>query len=177
MSRAIQLAAEPIEERGLPLAGRIAAGVLHEAIEQNERVDFHEMFDPETKNLFVLQVKGDSMIEDQIADGDYVVVQKQRTAPEGPDRRRAHRRGRSHAETLVSREEPHPSGAGQLGDEAHLRQRRPRAGDRRGRGAEGGVKANVLRVVYETTTARIPRMSTDSPSDRDKQLLCLRRRV
>jgi len=34
MSRAIQLAAEPIEERGLPLAGRIAAGVLHEAIEQ-----------------------------------------------------------------------------------------------------------------------------------------------
>ena len=83
MSRAIQLAAEPIEERGLPLAGRIAAGVLHEAIEQNERVDFHEMFDPETKNLFVLQVKGDSMIEDQIADGDYVVVQKQRTARKG----------------------------------------------------------------------------------------------
>ena len=83
MSRAIQLAAEPIEERGLPLAGRIAAGVLHEAIEQNERVDFQEMFNPETKNLFVLQVKGDSMIEDQIADGDYVVVQKQRTARKG----------------------------------------------------------------------------------------------
>ncbi len=40
MSRAIQLAAEPIEERGLPLAGRIAAGVLHEAIEQDERIDF-----------------------------------------------------------------------------------------------------------------------------------------
>ena len=34
MSRAIQLAAEPIHERGLPLAGTIAAGVLHEAIEQ-----------------------------------------------------------------------------------------------------------------------------------------------
>jgi repressor LexA len=44
MSRAIQLAAEPIEERGLPLAGRIAAGVLHEAIEQDERVDFSAMF-------------------------------------------------------------------------------------------------------------------------------------
>ncbi len=42
MSRAIQLAAEPIEERGLPLAGRIAAGVLHEAIEQDERVDFDD---------------------------------------------------------------------------------------------------------------------------------------
>ena len=83
MSRAIQLAAEPIEERGLPLAGRIAAGVLHEAIEQTERVDFQEMFDPKRKKLFVLQVKGDSMIEDQIADGDFVVVQKQRTARKG----------------------------------------------------------------------------------------------
>src|SRR5215470_5029486 len=39
MSRAIQLAAEPIEEKGLPLAGRIAAGVLHEAVEQDERLD------------------------------------------------------------------------------------------------------------------------------------------
>ncbi len=81
-SRAIELLAEPITERGLPLAGRIAAGVLHEAIEQNERVDFQELFDPK-KNLFALQVNGDSMIEDQIADGDYVVVQKQRTAHKG----------------------------------------------------------------------------------------------
>jgi repressor LexA len=83
MSRAIQLSAEPIEERGLPLAGRIAAGMLHEAIEQTERVDFQEMFDPKSKNLFVLQVNGESMIEDQIADGDFVVVQKQRTARKG----------------------------------------------------------------------------------------------
>ena len=83
MSRAIRLSAEPINERSLPLAGRIAAGVLHEAIEQNERVDFQEMFNPDTKNLFVLHVSGESMIEDQIADGDYVVVQKQRTARKG----------------------------------------------------------------------------------------------
>ena len=83
MSRAIQLAAEPIRLRGLPLTGQIAAGVLHEAIEQNERVDFDEMFDPENKTLFVLQVRGDSMIEDQIADGDYVVIHKQRTARKG----------------------------------------------------------------------------------------------
>ena len=81
MSRAIQLAAEPIEERGLPLAGRIAAGVLHEAIEQDERIDFGEIF--EQKNQFVLKVSGDSMIEAQIADGDYVVVRKQRTARDG----------------------------------------------------------------------------------------------
>jgi repressor LexA len=83
LSRAIQLLAEPAEERGLPLAGRIAAGVLHEAIEQNERVDFDAMFNPSSKNLFALQVKGESMIEDQIADGDYVVVKKQRTASKG----------------------------------------------------------------------------------------------
>ena len=83
MSRAIQLAAEPIRQTGLPLAGRIAAGVLHEAIEQDERVDFGEVFDGENKNIFVLQVDGDSMIEDQIADGDYVVIRKQRTARKG----------------------------------------------------------------------------------------------
>ena len=83
MSRAIQLATEPAALRGLPLAGRIAAGVLHEAIEQDERVDFGEMFDPGKKSLFVLQVNGDSMIDDQIADGDYVVVRKQRTARKG----------------------------------------------------------------------------------------------
>jgi repressor LexA len=81
MSRAIQLAAEPIEDRGLPLAGRIAAGVLHEAIEQDERIDFGALF--EQKNQFVLQVTGDSMIEAQIADGDFVVVRKQRTARDG----------------------------------------------------------------------------------------------
>ncbi len=49
MSRAIQLAAEPVDERGLPLAGRIAAGVLHEAIEQDERIDFGAMFDPDER--------------------------------------------------------------------------------------------------------------------------------
>ena len=83
MSRAIQLAAEPIDRRGLPLVGSIAAGVLHEAVEQDERVDFDALFDPANKNLFVLQVHGDSMIEDQIADGDYVVVRKQKTARKG----------------------------------------------------------------------------------------------
>ena len=83
MSRAIQLAAEPIDDHSLPLAGQIAAGVLHEAVEQNERVDFETLFDPADKNLFVLEVNGESMIEDQIADGDYVVVRRQRTARKG----------------------------------------------------------------------------------------------
>jgi repressor LexA len=83
MSRAIQLAAEPIQEKGLPLAGYIAAGSLTEAVEQNERVDFDEIFHRGDKELFALKVEGDSMIEDQIADGDYVVVRKQRTARKG----------------------------------------------------------------------------------------------
>ena len=81
LSRAITLSTEPPFQRGLPLAGRIAAGVLHEAVEQNERIDFGELFDAD--DLFVLEVHGDSMIEDQIADGDYVVIRKQPKARSG----------------------------------------------------------------------------------------------
>ncbi|MBX7168343.1 MAG: transcriptional repressor LexA [Pirellulales bacterium] len=83
MSRAIQLATEPAEQAGLPLAGRIAAGTLHEAIEQTEFLNLGELFDPARGDLFVLEVDGDSMIEDQIADGDYVIVRRQDTAHKG----------------------------------------------------------------------------------------------
>ena len=82
-SRAIQLTPEGLEAPGLPLVGRIAAGVMHEAIEQTERVDFGSMFQNQKKDLIVLQVSGDSMIEAQIADGDFVVVQRQKTAHAG----------------------------------------------------------------------------------------------
>ena len=81
MSRAIQIVDGFAEEKGLPLRGRIAAGVLHEAVEQDERVDFDSMFSK--KNLFVLHVSGDSMIDAQIADGDYVVIRKAREASSG----------------------------------------------------------------------------------------------
>ena len=82
MSRAIMLATEsPEKSGGLPLAGRIAAGRLHEAVAQDERIDFGEMFGADDQ--FVLEVRGDSMIEDQIADGDYVVIHKQDTAQRG----------------------------------------------------------------------------------------------
>ncbi|NQU22344.1 MAG: repressor LexA, partial [Candidatus Nealsonbacteria bacterium] len=69
LSRAIQLANEPAELRGLPMAGMIAAGVMHEAIEQDERVDFNAMFDPLNKKLFTLEVDGDSMVGAHITDG------------------------------------------------------------------------------------------------------------
>ncbi|REJ68256.1 MAG: transcriptional repressor LexA [Planctomycetota bacterium] len=81
MSRAIQLAQEPAEDRGIPLYGDVAAGVLHEAIEQDERVDFDSMFN--RKNMFALHVRGDSMIEDAITDGDYVVCKRTRSAQKG----------------------------------------------------------------------------------------------
>jgi len=81
LSRAITLATEPPHGRGLPLAGRIAAGVLHEAVEQNEHIDFGDLFTDD--DLFVLEVQGDSMVEDHIADGDYVVIRKQARARAG----------------------------------------------------------------------------------------------
>lgn len=81
MSRAIMLTTEHASNRGLPLAGQIAAGVMHEAVEQKERIDFGDMFSDDT--MFVLKVKGDSMIDDQIADGDYVIVKRQHTAQRG----------------------------------------------------------------------------------------------
>ncbi|MEM8678527.1 MAG: transcriptional repressor LexA [Planctomycetota bacterium] len=81
MSRAIQLAKEPAQEVGLPLAGEVAAGVFHEAFETDDRVSFDGML--RRKNQFALRVRGESMIEAQIADGDYVIVKRQRTADKG----------------------------------------------------------------------------------------------
>lgn len=82
MSRAITLSTEPVEARqGLPLVGRIAAGNLSEAISTDDRVNFSEMF--QSDDNFVLRVRGDSMIDDQIADGDFVVIRRQSTASRG----------------------------------------------------------------------------------------------
>ena len=80
MSRAIQIS-EPLTKMSLPLAGRIAAGSPLMAIEQHEHVDFSNLFGSD--NQFCLKVTGNSMIEAQIADGDYVVVKKQKTCRDG----------------------------------------------------------------------------------------------
>lgn len=63
----------------LPLIGRIAAGRPIEAIEDPETLDLEEVF-PRSEGTFVLRVKGDSMIEEQIRDGDFVVCER-RTSP------------------------------------------------------------------------------------------------
>ena len=144
MSRAIRLLAEPIDDRSLPLYGQIAAGVLHEAIEQEERVDFVTLFDPADKSLFVLEVHGESMIEDQIADGDYVVVRRQRTARKGQIVVAITDEGEATLEALVSREEPHPPGARQFDHEADLCPRCEGLGRRGGRSSEN----RIIRPIF-----------------------------
>ncbi len=82
MSRAIQLTDQPqLKRSSLPLAGQIAAGNPVLAVEDSEWIDFAPLFDDEDK--FCLRVKGESMIEAQIADGDFVVVRKSSTAKDG----------------------------------------------------------------------------------------------
>lgn len=81
MSRAIQLSEKPLSRTSLPLAGRIAAGNPLLALEQGDQIDFSSLFN--SGDHFCLNVTGDSMIDAQIADGDYVVVRKQKTCHDG----------------------------------------------------------------------------------------------
>ena len=81
MSRAIQLTEEPQKRMSLRLAGQIAAGSPLLAVESDEKIDFSPLFN--TDDHFCLRVKGESMIEDQIADGDYVIVKQQKTCKNG----------------------------------------------------------------------------------------------
>lgn len=60
----------------LPLAGLIAAGEPIEAVESNETIGVPSDFVMDQLNSYVLRVKGSSMIEDGILDGDYVVVER-----------------------------------------------------------------------------------------------------
>jgi repressor LexA len=67
----------------LPLMGAVAAGVPIEAIVDEESIAVpNDMVSP-GRDSFVLRVEGDSMIDEQIRDGDYIVVSSQATAAEG----------------------------------------------------------------------------------------------
>jgi repressor LexA len=83
MSRAIQLLDDPTSAPpiGLKLVGRIAAGQPIEAIEQDEELGFAEWEGADDK--FALRVQGNSMIEEHIADGDFVVIKRQDQARDG----------------------------------------------------------------------------------------------
>ncbi len=79
----VTAAAANASMRGVPIVGRIAAGVPIEAL-QNEvgRVEApEELGDP--NHLFALEVKGDSMINAGILEGDVVILKKTETAESG----------------------------------------------------------------------------------------------
>ncbi len=84
-SRSIELigAAFGAKAVELPLLGAVAAGLPIEAIEQQETLSVPpDMVRSGTEN-FVLRVQGESMIDEQIRDGDYIVVSAQDTADDG----------------------------------------------------------------------------------------------
>jgi repressor LexA len=71
----------PPAEITLPLLGRIAAGQPIEAVQHPETISLGDI--TRSKDVFVLQVKGESMRDEHIVDGDYVLVEKANTARDG----------------------------------------------------------------------------------------------
>jgi repressor LexA len=65
----------------LPLKGVVAAGRAVEAEEQDERLELRDLFGGD--DLYVVKVKGQSMIDGHIADGDFVVIRKKETCDNG----------------------------------------------------------------------------------------------
>jgi len=92
-ARSLQVAPDlelPDERRTtrIPLVGTIAAGSPIEAVEDREHLDLESLFLPPgvsagAANQFVLRVRGDSMIDEHIADGDYVICEQRNTARNG----------------------------------------------------------------------------------------------
>src|SRR5690349_7532447 len=86
-ARSLEIVAEsrlPDENRPtkLPMLGTIAAGSPILAIENREELDLEELF--HSKNgVYVLKVRGDSMIDDHLCDGDYVVIERRENARNG----------------------------------------------------------------------------------------------
>src|SRR5688500_5730478 len=67
----------------LPLLGQVAAGYPIEAVTANETVAVPDDFVRRTGNHYVLRVRGSSMIDEQIRDGDFVVVNERQRADNG----------------------------------------------------------------------------------------------
>ena len=65
---------------GIPLAGRIAAGVPVETFESSEKLQFSDFTGDDT---FALQVRGESMIDDHLCDGDYGLVERTGSVRDG----------------------------------------------------------------------------------------------
>ena len=90
-SRSLEVSPKYLQERRknrptprsaeIPLAGRIAAGAPVEAIEGQDTLQFSEFTGK--GDTFALQVSGESMIEDHILSGDYVLVERTSQARDG----------------------------------------------------------------------------------------------
>ena len=72
LKKSMEVAASAAME--LPLMGRIAAGRPVEALQNPETISLADF--TRSKDVFVLQVKGDSMQDEAILDGDYILVEK-----------------------------------------------------------------------------------------------------
>ena len=85
-SRSIELVDSDIRIAAveLRLLGSVAAGLPIEAIEEHESISVPEdMIAGSVAQHYVLKVRGNSMIDEQIRDGDYVIVQSRDTAHNG----------------------------------------------------------------------------------------------
>lgn len=84
-SRSIELAPVESDLQGweVPLLGYVAAGKPIEAIQMNEVISVPPDMAAGKGKTYVLQVRGESMIEEQIRDGDYVIVEDRKTAENG----------------------------------------------------------------------------------------------
>lgn len=80
-ARAIQLVDHRPPAQGLPFLGKVAAGAPISTADIDERLEIDTLF--AGPDRFVLQVRGTSMIDSHIQDGDYVVIQQQQTATNG----------------------------------------------------------------------------------------------
>lgn len=84
-SRAIEILPSEIYQRSveLPLLGSVAAGAPIEAIHAGETMAVPDGFLRKNGSHYVLRVRGDSMIEEHIRDGDYVVINDKQSADNG----------------------------------------------------------------------------------------------
>jgi repressor LexA len=89
MARSLMVSPEycsvPTASASIPLLGAIAAGSPIEAIQNSEHVDLAKMVRGGAGSVrrYALRVRGDSMIEDHIADGDLVIVEERTSARDG----------------------------------------------------------------------------------------------
>src|SRR5262249_10817618 len=84
-SRSIELVQVASTTQGyeVPLLGYVAAGKPIEAVAMNEVISIPPDMVIQQGKTYVLQVRGNSMIEEQIRDGDYVIVEDRKTAENG----------------------------------------------------------------------------------------------